>query len=92
MPGWLLAPFPIITSILATFTHAQSGSDACRALLHGLVLGFFAFATFCFAVATLVESLGVAVAFTIATVAALVVQGVVLKLAPRSLPEIEMQR
>lgn len=77
----LLAPFPIIASILAGFTHAQSGVRECRRLLRGLVLGFFAFALFCFTVAVAVEPLGIAAAFVLATVAALAAQGIVLTVA-----------
>lgn len=71
----LLAPFPIITSVLAAFTHAQAGAQATRRLLRGMVLGFFAFALFCFAVAVLVEPLGIAAAFLLAGAAALLAQG-----------------
>ncbi len=53
--GWLgpqlsglLAPFPIIATVLATFTHAQRGTDELLRLLRGLVGGFGAFALFCF--------------------------------------------
>ena len=72
----LLAPFPIIASILAAFTHAQWGADACRRLLRGMELGFFAFALFCFTVAVAVEPLGVAAGFLLATAAAVATQAV----------------
>jgi hypothetical protein len=75
----LLAPFPIIASILAGFTHAQYGSVATRRILRGLVLGFFAFAAFCFTVAQAVEPLGIAAGFALATAVALVTQAVVLR-------------
>jgi hypothetical protein len=74
----LLAPFPIIASILATFTHAHHGPVAARRLLRGLVMGFFAFALFCFVVAVSVEPLGIAAAFTLATLVALTAQGIAL--------------
>jgi hypothetical protein len=79
--GWLgpqlsglLAPFPVITTVLATFTHSQRGADEAVRLLRGMLSGFVAFALFCF---TLTVSLGgapVAAGFALATVAALAAQ------------------
>jgi hypothetical protein len=62
-PRWtgLLTPFPIATSVLAVFAHAQSGSPV--RLLRGLVLGLFGFVVFTTIVATTVESWGVVPAF-----------------------------
>ncbi len=75
----LLAPFPIIASILAAFTHAQHGASAAQRILRGLVLGFFAFALFCFAVAETVDPLGIAAAFALAALAAVLTQGLLLR-------------
>ncbi len=47
----LLAPFPIITSVLAAFTHAQHGPATTVILLRGMLRGFFVFALCCFAFA-----------------------------------------
>jgi len=47
----LLAPAPIITSILAAFTHAQAGAPTALRVLRGMLTGFFVFAAFCWAVA-----------------------------------------
>jgi len=69
----LLAAFPIITSILAAFTQAHSGALDTRRLLHGMVRGFFAYATFCAVVAATIRPLGTAPAFLIATPATLLV-------------------
>lgn len=97
--GWLgpqlsglLAPFPIIATVLATFTHAQRGTDELLRLLRGLVSGFFAFALFCFTLAVSLHRLDTAGAFALATGLALLTQGVVLVLvrgepAPRTLAE-----
>jgi hypothetical protein len=74
----LLAPFPVITTVLATFTHSQRGADEAVRLLRGMLSGFIAFALFCF---TLTVSLGastVAAAFVLATVTALIVQAAML--------------
>jgi hypothetical protein len=74
----LLAPFPIITSVLAAFTHAQRGPNETLALLRGMLRGFFAYALFCVAAATTLPAMSTAAAFTIACAAALALQAVVL--------------
>jgi hypothetical protein len=86
--GWLgpqlsglLAPFPVITTVLATFTHSQRGADEAVRLLRGMLSGFVAFALFCF---TLTVSLGGATlvaGFALATVAALAAQVLMLSRA-----------
>lgn len=62
----LLAPAPIITSILAAFTQAQAGTAPALTLLRGMLTGFFAFAAFCFAVAVLLPHTAIGAAFAIA--------------------------
>ncbi len=86
--GWLgpqlsglLAPFPIISTVLATFTHAQRGTDELLRLLRGMVSGFVAFALFCFVLAVSLPGLGIASAFALATALALLVQAAALLLA-----------
>jgi hypothetical protein len=83
--GWLgpqlsglLAPFPIIATVLATFTHAQRGTDELLRLLRGLVSGFAAFALFCFVLAISLRRLDTASAFALATAVALATQGAAL--------------
>ena len=83
MSGWLgpkvsglLAPFPIIATVLAAFTHAQRGVDDVRRMSRGMVTGFCAFALFCFTVSLALHTLDVASAFALATVVALAMQAV----------------
>jgi hypothetical protein len=83
--GWLgpqlsglLAPFPIIATVLATFTHAQRGTDELLRLLRGLMSGFGAFALFCFTLALSLQRLDTAAAFALATALALATQTLVL--------------
>jgi hypothetical protein len=80
----LLAPFPIITSVLAVFTHAHGGADQVRVLLRNFLVGFYGFAAFCFALAITLDSMGVAAAFSIALAAALVVQAATFAIRSRS--------
>jgi hypothetical protein len=70
----LLAPFPIITSVLAVFTHAHGGFAQAGVLLRNFLFGFYGFAAFCFALAVALPALSTAAAFGLATAAALAVQ------------------
>ncbi|HEY1457909.1 MAG TPA: hypothetical protein VGF15_05285 [Solirubrobacteraceae bacterium] len=85
--GWLgprlsglLAPFPIIATVLAAFTHAQRGVDDMRRMSRGMVTGFCAFALFCFTVSVALRTLDIATSFALATVVALATQAVMLGL------------
>jgi hypothetical protein len=87
--GWLgpqlsglLAPFPIIATVLSTFTHAQRGTDELLRLLRGLISGYGAFALFCFALAVSLRHLDIAAGFALATAIALLAQGVALLISP----------
>ncbi|HWX44548.1 MAG TPA: hypothetical protein VNY52_04410 [Solirubrobacteraceae bacterium] len=88
--GWLgpqlsglLAPFPVITTVLATFTHAQRGAQDTVRLLRGMLTGFVAFALFCFTLAVSLRTLGAAAGFALATAVALLTQGVLIARAGR---------
>lgn len=74
----LLAPFPVIASVLAVFTHAQHGEQDLLRIMRGFVIGLVAYALFCFALAVSLESLGIAASFLLAAVAALATQAVAL--------------
>ena len=52
----LLAPFPIITSVLAVFTHAHGGVAQVGVLLRNFLFGFYGFAAFCFTLAVSCQS------------------------------------
>jgi hypothetical protein len=81
----LITAFPIITAVLAAFTHAQRGRDDAIRLLRGFTVGFFAYATFCLVVATTLRPLGIAWSFPLAAAAALAAQACALAVhrAPR---------
>jgi len=82
----LLAPFPIITSILAVFTHAHGGVGQLGVLLNNFLIGFYGFAAFCFALAVALPGLETGVAFGLATAVALAVQATVFLLRSRLIP------
>jgi len=89
--GWLgprlsglLAPFPIIATVLATFTHAQHGAGEAQRLLRWLLGGYGAFALFCFVLAITLRPLGTGAAFALASVTALLTQGAIIALMARA--------
>jgi hypothetical protein len=72
----LLAPFPLYATILAVFAHRLQGPTAAIRVLHGLLLGLFAFASFFLALAALIASVGIVPSFAAAIAVALVLQAV----------------
>ncbi len=74
----LLAPFPVIASVLAVFTHAQHGEEDLLRIMRGFVIGLVAYSLFCFALAVSLESLSIAESFLLATSCALMTQAVAL--------------
>jgi len=73
----LLAPFPVIASVLAVFTHAHGGVAQLYVLLRNLLFGFYGFAVFCLVLAVALPDLSTAAAFGLATAAALAMQATV---------------
>jgi hypothetical protein len=69
-PNWsgILTPFPILTSILAIFSHSLQGSTATISTLRGLVIGLLGFTTFLFLQAFLLPSFSIPIAFGLAFV------------------------
>lgn len=67
-PTWsgVLTPFPILTSILAIFSHILQGSDATVATMRGIVIGLLGFTTFLFLQAFLLREFPVGVSFLLA--------------------------
>jgi len=67
-PNWsgILTPFPIMTSILAIFSHMLQGGNATITTLRGLVIGLLGFTTFLFLQAFLLREYSVPVAFGLA--------------------------
>jgi uncharacterized membrane protein (GlpM family) len=79
----LLAPFPVIASVLAVFTHAWHGEQDLRLIMRGFVVGLVAYALFFFALSVALGSLGIAASFLLATICALAIQAVALMLTWR---------
>jgi hypothetical protein len=81
----LLAPFPIITSVLAVFTHAHGGAAQVGILLRNFLFGFYGFAAFCFVLAIALPTLATTTAFGLATATAFAVQTAIFLLRSRLL-------
>lgn len=67
-PNWsgILTPFPIMTTILAIFSHTLQGSRAAITTLRGLIIGLLGFTTFLFLQAFLLNEFSIALSFGIA--------------------------
>lgn len=79
----LLAPFPVIASVLAVFTHAQHGEQDLLRIMRGFVVGLVAYALFCFVLTVALGSLGIAEGFLLAAVVALATQAAALVVTRR---------
>ena len=66
-PTWsgILTPFPIITAILAAFTHYTQGAYGTSITLRGMLAGYIGFATFLFLQAILLPHFPIAVSFAV---------------------------
>jgi hypothetical protein len=62
----LLAMFPILSSVLAVFSHRRGGAGTAIRLLHGTVLGYHAFAAFCIVLSLSLASSTIGSAFALA--------------------------
>lgn len=72
----LLSPVPVFSSILAVFSHRIEGAHSAILVLKGTVLGLSAFAVFFLIVGSLISHQGIVLTYILATLAALVVNGV----------------
>lgn len=67
----IFATFPVILTVIGTFTHHQSGRDAVRRVLRGLSLSLMSFAVFFFVVGSTLPHVGLAGAYTLAVATAM---------------------
>ena len=70
----LLAMFPVISTVLAVFSHRQCGHEFTICLLRGIVFGWYAFLVFCVVLGWALPQFGIGAAFLTACVAASVAQ------------------
>lgn len=76
----LLTPFPIMTSTLAVFTHAQQGSDATARILYGMMLTGYGFVFFLLGVFWLVPLLPIGWAYLALLVGTMLINGLMIRL------------
>ena len=77
----LLTPFPIITAVMAAFTHSRSGAPAASAMLSGLAFALLSFLAFFATLAALLGNAAPAVAYGCAVAATLATWSVLAWLA-----------
>ncbi len=66
-PTWsgILTPFPVMTAVLAVFTHVGQGMQQVRLTLLGMFTGVIGFATFLFSLVFLLPEFSIGIAFLI---------------------------
>lgn len=76
----VISVFPLITLILAVFTHVQRGAESVAVLLRGLLKGLSGFVVFCLVLSTMLGALDVSLvtSFAAALAAQIVLQGLML--------------
>jgi hypothetical protein len=82
-PAWsgLLNAFPVLTTIVAVFSHIQRGTSAAVAFLNGYLQAIVGFGLFCVVMALGLESLGLGWALAAALAAQLAWHGVLVSRA-----------
>lgn len=70
----LLAMFPVISTVLAVFSHRQCGHEFTICLLRGIVFGWYAFMVFCVVLGWALPRFGIGAAFLLAIAGAAVAQ------------------
>jgi uncharacterized membrane protein (GlpM family) len=71
----LFAAFPVMSSVMAVFSHRANGPGFVQAMLRAMIGGLYAYLTCCLCVAAMLERSGVALTFTVAVLATVAVQG-----------------
>ena len=79
----IAASFPVLLTVIGSFTHHQWGSDALLALLRGITLSLLSFVMFFWVVGTFAVSLGLVASYAAATAAALCVSGALILVTQR---------
>lgn len=74
----LINAFPVLTTVITAFTHAQRGSAATVTFVNGFVRSIIGFGSFCFALALTVNRFGLGVGVTCALAAQAAVSGAIL--------------
>ena len=68
------AMFPVMASVLAVFSHRDSGSAFAVQLLRGMLLGYYAFSVFCIVLSLALPAISIGLAFLLSLSCAVLVQ------------------
>jgi hypothetical protein len=79
----IVATFPVVVSVVGTFTHRQWGGDAIRRMLRALALSLLAFVAFFLVVGWTLTSAGLVISFALGSCAALSVSTALLVIGRR---------
>lgn len=74
----VLSTYPIILTVVGTFTHSRWGRDAVWRVLHGLTASLFAFVAFFLVVGLTLPSVGLAASYALAAAGALAITAALL--------------
>jgi hypothetical protein len=80
----LLNAFPVLTTIITAFTHAQHGSGPTVAFVRGFTRSIIGFGSFALMLALTMVPLGLGWALALATVAQIIVSGITLRRTRRA--------
>jgi hypothetical protein len=81
----LLAVFPVLTIVLAVFSHRANGASFASTLLRAMVTGLYSLVAFCAVLSLALQQTSIPVAFTAAIAVSIAVQvGTRRRLTPRS--------
>lgn len=87
----LFASFPVMSTVLAVFSHRQSGHEFAISLLRGIVFGWYAFLAFSFVLGVTLPSFSLTVSFLAALASAVITQIVSRKLIPGKKPAVQRE-
>ncbi len=80
----LFGMFPLMSTVLVTFSHHHAGSDSAIALLRGMFYGFYGFASFCLVMTLVLPGHGLGVSFAAGLSTVLALQLLSKRLMPKS--------
>jgi hypothetical protein len=86
----IVASFPVLLTVIGTFTHHQWGADALRALLRGITQSLLSFVAFFWVVGTGAVGLGLVRAYVVATLAAVAASAAMIALNRRRVTRVKV--
>jgi hypothetical protein len=79
----VVASFPVILTVVGSFSHHQLGRDAVLRMHRGITISLIGFALFFFVIGSLTPTLGLALSFALGTLASLAFSGTLIALQGR---------